>query len=241
MDAQSANSTAQPTFGILDGGSTPTTLATVTLTASSTAINIGDTFTVDVQINTGNFLINEYRLVLNFDAARLSVVDSEPNVAGNQIEFLDSIFDVESGGNSVTAGKINLTASTPSGNALQVNRTVARIKFQAQSLGTTTITPASGVQGTQLINQNGIALATTLNSVTVVLRQGQNTTVTTTTTTNNTTTSSGSNTSTTTSNPGGGGNLPDTGIGDSNPLILIMGAMLVILGINLSRQRKRQP
>jgi hypothetical protein len=238
VEAQSADTSAQPTFGTLEIGGGNTNQATVTLTADSTSTAVGNTLSVDVTINTGEFTISEYRIIINFDQTKLSVVDANPNQAGNQIEFLDSVFDLAPNGNSVDSGKITLIAKTPSGNAFSVNRAVAKIKFQGQNLGTTTIEPVSGIQGTQLINENGIAIPATLNSVTVVV---SNTATTPTVTITPTTTST--STSSVTSIPpviDPDDDLPATGILDGNILPVVIGTILIILGVNLSRQRKRR-
>lgn len=163
----------QPTFGPLPVGSGPSTTASVTLTADKTAVNVGETFEVDIEINTGTFTINEYRLIIDFNPSRLTVQDAAPGQDGTQIEFLDTVFTVDNNQNSVSStGRITLVAKTPSGNALQVNRAVATIQFQAQSTGTTTIDTVEGSIGTQLINQNGVAIASSSNSLTITASTG---------------------------------------------------------------------
>lgn len=234
VEAQGADTSAQPTFGTLTVGGGTSTSATVTLTSDSTNVKVGDTFTVQMEVATGNFSINEYRLVVNFDPAKLRVVDAQSNNPGTQIELTDTIFQVSGNNNNVSAaGLINLIASTPSGNALQVNRNVARITFQAQSTGVAVIQPVSGIDGTQLINENGIAIASTLNSLTINLSQTGSTTSAATSSTSSSISTSNSTSS------AGGGQLPQTGIAEDVVAAwpVAIGVLLVMIGYNLRRNR----
>ncbi len=236
---QALDANAQPTFGLLNLGNNTGATASVTLTASSTTVGVGDTVTVDVEVKTGAFTINEYRIVIDFTTTKLQIVDAEPSITGTQISFLDSVFTTQGGSNSVSpTGRITLVAKTPTGNALQVNRKVASIKFQAQSTGSTTITSVAGASGMQLINENGVAIANSLNNVTIAITtQGQSSaSVPGGTSTNSATTVSSSTTS------DAPGSIPDTGLAEdlSAFVPVIIGAVLISLGIILRRQRPKR-
>lgn len=240
VGATGGDATLQPTFGNLTGVSIPGTTASISLTASSTSVGVGSQFSVDVEIKTGTFTINEYRIVVDFDPTKLQVVDAEPNTPGTQISFLDTVFQVSGGNNSTSAaGRITLIAKTISGNALQVNRKVAKITFQAQSTGTSNIQTATGATGSQLINANGVAIANTVNNLTVNIgTQTVSSSVSSSVSSNTSigTTSAASNT--TSSAPGTV--IPDTALPDDIVAVVtaLIGLGLITLGVKLRRSRK---
>src|SRR5690606_1693131 len=111
VNAQELDGLLQPTFGPLELDTGGGTTSSITLTASSTNVTVGESFDLDIEIKTGAFTINEYRIVIDFNPTRLSVVDAENTVSGTQIEFLDTVFEVDEGDNTVsTAGRITLIA-----------------------------------------------------------------------------------------------------------------------------------
>lgn len=240
VGATGGDANLQPTFGTLTGVSIPGTTASIALTASSTSVGVGGQFTVDVEVKTGSFTINEYRIVVDFDPTKMQVVDAEPNTPGTQISFLDTVFQVSGGNNSTSAaGRITLIAKTISGNALQVNRKVARITFQAQSTGTSNIQTATGASGSQLINANGVAIANTVNNLTINIgTQSVTSSATSSVSSNTTATTTTSDSSTTTSAPGTV--IPDTALPDDIVAILtvVIGLGLITLGVKLRRSRK---
>jgi hypothetical protein len=229
---------AQPTFGPIDIGVTPQAQAKILLTSNTTSLVVGQTFTIDVEIRTGSpdlISVSEYQLVISFDPTKLKVLDADTSVAGTQIQFLDTLYQVVEGTNNVTAaGRITLTARTPSGAAYAINRSVARITFQAQQIGTTTITLPSGSTGNQLINQNGIALPLTLNTLTVAINTQQQAS-----SSSSYTTSSYSSSST---SYYAGGTIPDTGLAEDlvANVPLICGFLLILLGVILSRSKRHE-
>lgn len=201
-------------------------------------------------INTGTIQIIEYQVVLEFEANRLSVIDASPSEAGNQIEFIDDVFDVINEGNIVTVdsntgkGKITLIANNPDQIGLAVNRTVARITFQPQTLGTTTLKHINGIDGTILYNEQQVALQSTRNDLTITIQEGTGTNTSTTTNTTPTTTTSTATTTNTVSVPGNGDNggvdeIPATGIFDSTNMPLILGVLLILLGVSAASERKK--
>lgn len=166
--AQQSNIIAQPSFGTITSGGTDETAASVLLTSNATAAAVGDEFTVSVAIDTAGTEIAEYRVVIDFDPEVLSVVDSDPTTAGTQIEFTDALFTIEDPANDNTVssvGRIRLNAEAPTGQSLAVNKNVATVTFQAQSVGTGNIAVVDGVVGSQLIRSGGTAIAFTNNEI----------------------------------------------------------------------------
>lgn len=242
VGAAGADTSVQPTFGTLTGVETPGQTASIALTASSTATNIGGQVSVDVEIKTGNFAINEYRIVIDFDPTKFQVVDAEPSTPGTQVSYLDTVFQVSGGNNSVSAaGRVTLIAKTPSGNALQVNRKVAKITLQAQSSGVTSIQTVTGAAGSQLINQNGVAIANSVNNLTINIGNVVTSSSTATSVSPGPGTSSTNTATTATSGgTGNGGNLPDTALPDDVVALitLLLGLGLITVGVKLSRTKK---
>ena len=169
VNAQS-DTVAQPTFGTIDvGGDSVGVSSTVLVSSDKTSVNVGDTVTLRVEVNTKEIAINEYRIILDFDPARFTVLDQNPDVSGTQVTLLDTIFEVQNPQNEnvVQNGRLTLVAKTESGNSFTVNRDVAEIKLQAQSVGSSIIKIVEGSSGTQLIRQTGFGVSFTTNEVTV--------------------------------------------------------------------------
>jgi hypothetical protein len=185
VEAQSLDSIAQPTFGPIDVSGGSTASASMLLKSSKTSAVVGEKFKVTVEIKTNTVTINEYRIVIDFDPARLQVVDQDTTTPGTQVKLLDTIFTVATPAtdNIVSStGRITLIAKVASGNAFQVNRDVAEIEFQAQTAGSTAIKIFQDVNGSRLIRQSGVGVAFTPNQVTVQITASSGTTTTTTTT-----------------------------------------------------------
>jgi len=234
-----ADGTVQPTFGTLELGSDTQARAKVTLTSDSTSASVGQLVNVDIQIETGTasgILVSEYNIVVDFDPTKLAVRDADSTQAGTQIEFLDSLFQVEPGTNNVTAaGRITLTAKTPSDTSYAINRKVARITFQTLETGNVTVSLPSGSTGNQLVNQNGIALPLTLNSVTLSI----STTAPTSQSTTSGTATAPSPATATASTGTSTGTIPATGISEDilSTAPLFVGVIMLIIGVALSRSK----
>lgn len=235
VNAQSGvDSLAQPTFGIVDlqGGSTST--GSVLISVDKTNVNVGDTITATIAINTNEISIEEYRISLGFDPTKFSVVDADSATEGTQVTLLDPIFSIEnpSTDNTVSSqGRVRVIAKVDS--RLAVNRDVIEIKLQAQSGGNTAIEVInSGELPTELVREAGVGLSYTPNSVTI----GINTTQTIPDPGTNPGTDGGIVTPTNPTTP----QIPDTSIEEFLPAILpiLGGILLLVLGISLSRGGK---
>lgn len=156
VQAQELDSVAQPTFGPLnvEGGGTTSESVQILLSADNSTVAVGETFTVSVELNTGdNISISEYQISLLYDPLKLSVVDQDPSTAGVQVNFTDTIFSLaepteDNNFASSTSGIIFLKATTEF--PVTVNREVFEIRFQAQSGGSADIqidtTPIDGTR-----------------------------------------------------------------------------------------------
>jgi hypothetical protein len=222
----------------LELGSETQARAKVMLTSDSTSASVGQLLNVDIQIETGTasgILVSKYSIVVDFDPTKLSVRDADSATAGTQVEFLDSLFQVEPGTNNVTAaGRITLSAKSPSATSYAINRKVARITFQTLETGTTTISLPSGSTGNQLVNQNGIALPLTLNSVTLSI--GAQASTSTSATTTATVSSGGQTTSSTSSSTSV---IPNTALSDDilSTAPLLVGVLMLIIGVALRKSK----
>ncbi|MEO6729259.1 MAG: cohesin domain-containing protein [Candidatus Dojkabacteria bacterium] len=240
VKAQTIDATAQPTFGTIDTGGGSTLTSSMLMRSDKTSVNVGDKFKVTVEIKTNTVTINEYRIIIDFDATKLQVVDQDPTTAGTQVKLLDTIFTVENAeiDNTVSQnGRITLIAKTDSGNPFAVNRDVAEIQFQAQAAGSPTIKIIQDASGSRLIRQSGVGVSFTPNqlSVTVQAATGSATTTTTGATPppiSQTTTTGGTTVGTT---------IPVTGVTDDigSAATIIVAAVLILTGLKLSGDKKR--
>jgi len=175
IKAQELDSLSQPTFGVIDTGNQGGALATTLLSSTSTSTQIGQRFKVTIEIKTNDQQINQYKILVDFDSTKLSLIDQDTTVAGSQIKLLDTVFTVETPAtdNTVSSGRITLIAGTPSGNGFSVNRNVAEIEFQAQQIGSANIKIVQGSVGSQLVRTNGTSLSFTPNELSVQISAQQ--------------------------------------------------------------------
>lgn len=230
--AQAIDASAQPTWGPLDIVGSDSQSGQVLLKSSNTSIEEGKRFTVRVELKTNNIAINEYRIVVQFDASALQVVDQDPEAEGTQVALLDQIFEVESqeDDNTVTSGGvITLIATIPSGNSITVNRDIIEITFQAQKQGSTIVRIVEGPTGTRLLRQTGSGLQFTTNQVTVQ------------TVAAGTVSSSSSGVSSSSNTTGGVTEIPVTGIEDNMDVLFGtgLGLFLIAFGVSLVRNKKK--
>jgi altronate dehydratase len=118
VDAQTLDTISQPTFGTIDVGTQGGAVSTVLLSSTSTATQVGQKFKVSVEIKTNDNQINQYKILIDFDSAKLSVVDQDSATLGTQVKLLDTIFTIANpqSNNSVSnTGRITLIANTSSG------------------------------------------------------------------------------------------------------------------------------
>ncbi len=247
VQAQSLDGVAQPTFGTIEISGGGGVTSSVLISSDKTSVKIGDTFTVKVQVKTNSLTIGEYKIVIDYDKSKLSVIDQDTTTAGTQIKLLDDVFtleDIEKDNNVSSEGRITLDAKTQSGNAFQVNKDVAEITFQAQSEGSPQIKVVQGTDGTQLIRSNGSSLTFTTNEVTVQTNTTSSTSSGGTPITggDSGSSSSGSSGSTTGSSSTAGGTvtIPNTAISNEAASLtgITLGVILIITGVIIAKNKQ---
>jgi hypothetical protein len=246
--AQSADAVAQPTFGSLDGVSTPGALSTVLVSLDKTSAGIGDIITAQIEIKTNDIAISEYRIALDYDATKLTALDQDVTVAGTQSNLLDTIFltpDPENQNKVIISGDIGriflkATVQTP-GSAFQVNRKVLEVKFQAQATGDVKLKIAQGVDATQLIKSDGSTVSFTPNEVTLSILNAVSSSSSSDSSESSSSTISSISSSSSFSSLGPiVPVLPDTALGDGFGaiLMLILAVLLIGTGISLKNGEK---
>lgn len=170
VSAQS-DAIAQPTFGTIDGGDNQTTNAQVLLNTDTTEVEVGDQFTMRIELQTGDIEINKYNLIIEFDPNVFTVIDNNANESGTQVLLLDTVFsttDIATDNVVDTLdGEIVVNAQISAANDLSVNRNVVEITFQAQTIASSVIRVKEGSDGTQLIRSSGQTVSYTTNQRTI--------------------------------------------------------------------------
>lgn len=240
VSAQS-DAISQPTFGSIDVGGGQTTTAQVLITSDSSEVEVGDQFTVRVEVRTSDIQINEYNIVLEYNPNVLSVIDQNSTVNGTQVELLDTVFSTSDIATDnivdTAAGEITLNAAISAGSGLSVNRSVVEVTFQAQAISSSTLQIKEGVDGTQLIRPSGQTLTFTTNQRTIdVVAQTGGGDIPTTPTEPTTPTTPSTPTNPTTPVVD---QIPDTAITDSlsGSIGLGIGLVLIFVGIWLAFKR----
>jgi hypothetical protein len=235
--AQSFDAFAQPTFGPINVGTGNTTTGTVLITTDKTASNIGDIITATISVNTNDIAISEYRIVLNFDPTKFTVIDSDPNTPGTQVTLLDPVFQIENPETENTVNSLGqVLVIAKNTDQVSVNRNVIEIQLQAQSSGNTNISVVTqGEIRTQLVREAGVGLAYTGNSVDIGIEtQSGN---------GGTNGGNGGQQPQTPGTNGGTGSIPDTAVPEyvSQAFPLLAGSFLLLLGAILVKNSKKNP
>lgn len=237
VSAQSFDAFAQPTFGPINVGTGNTTTGTVLITTDKTAANIGDTIIATISINTNDIPISEYRVILNFDPTKFTVIDSDTNTTGTQVTLLDPVFQIEDPETDNTVNSLGvIQVIAKNTEQVTVNRNVVEIRLQAQSSGNTNISVVTqGETRTQLVREAGVGLAYTGNSVDIGIQ--------TQTGNGGTDSGNGGQQPSTPGTNGGSGAIPDTAVPEyvSQAFPLLAGSFLLLLGVLLVKNSKEKP
>ncbi len=234
VKAQDLDSAAQPTFGSIDIGSAPGSQSSILIRSNTTNPIVGNRFKATAAVKTNTVLVNEVTVVVEFDPARLSVIDQDTANAGIQVKLLSDLFEIEtiSEDNLAQSGQVKVVAVAKNDTPVALNGDFIEIEFQAQSVGSTLIRIGTGVTGSSLTRQNGTKLTYQSNSVTLLTNSS--TTTTTATTTTGTPSTTTTTTSTTGTTGGTGGTIPNTAIDNPAGIIAVFtGFLMVITGIKL--------
>ncbi|MBN2016314.1 hypothetical protein JW766_05810 [Candidatus Dojkabacteria bacterium] len=142
---------------------TPPGEAIVKLTSDTSSLQIDQTVTCDLRIESGNEEIQNYSISLSFNSSILEVVDADTTQSGVQINFLDSFSTLNTNTADNSAGTITITASI-SGAAQTINRRLAQITFKAKRSGTS-IVSVNKAQSSVMndVSQDVLGTTTSLN------------------------------------------------------------------------------
>jgi len=109
-------------------------IATLALNPSVAGYKLGESFDVDVYLDTGGAKTVGTDLIVSYDKIKFEVVDSDSGKDGTQIKSGDLYDTIVS--NEVKSGKIYFAAvSSPGKNRFSGSGTLASIKFKAKAAG----------------------------------------------------------------------------------------------------------
>lgn len=117
---------------------TPSGQAAVKLTTTTSSLQIGDTVSCDLSIESNTEEVQSYTIYITFDPAVLEVVDNNTAQSGVQISFLDSFSTAVTNSSDNTNGTVVISANI-SGASQTVNRKIAQITFRAKQTGTSIV------------------------------------------------------------------------------------------------------
>ncbi|MCA9380884.1 hypothetical protein KC678_01325 [Candidatus Dojkabacteria bacterium] len=234
VNAQAVDALSQPTFGPIDVGSNSSQTGSVLVSADKTQVEVGDLITVTVSVNTNGTPISEYRITVDFDATKFTVIDTDTETEGTQVTLVDPVFTIENPveDNTVSSlGRIRVIAKSEE--QLSINRNVIEFQLQAQAPGLTSLRVITeGDEPTQLVREAGVGLSYTGNEVSMTIQSDTvvpepTTPEPTTPTTQEPTTQSPTY-------------IPDTAIEDYLPqaIPVLFGVFLLVLGVSLLRKKE---
>lgn len=167
VNAQS-DTFVQPTFGPISGGSGGTTTGSIFLSVDKTDIDIGETFTLTVSVNSNDIPINAIQIVVDFDPSLLTAIDADSSIIGTQAEIVDPVFAVnEPELNNTVSQNGRMTVLLTSSSAVTVDGDIVQIQMQSQASGSAVISVNESLEGSVLQQSDGSTLAFTTNQNTV--------------------------------------------------------------------------
>ena len=127
-------------IAVLSLGLSRAEAATLNLTPAAKTVAVGQTFTVDVQLDTKGAAIDGVDLYfLKFDPKVLEVVDSNPGTSGIQISPGNSLaLTLANSANNAT-GQIQFSQTVSAGSTFTGTAKLATITFKAKSAGTSNL------------------------------------------------------------------------------------------------------
>lgn len=156
VKGQVLDAIAQPSFGKLSsGGPNTSVLARIDLDSNKSNFNIGENFKVKIKITSfEDLFLDRVILRILYNPNILSVVDSNPNVSGTQINVTNPNFSlVSQTDNNVNTleGVITLILDVQNQINFKSGIEIAEIEFNTQSQGLSRITIQTGSQGSRLV------------------------------------------------------------------------------------------
>lgn len=142
--------------------STPSEAA-VKLSTSTSSLQVGQTATCDLNIESGDEEVQSYSIKISFNSSILEVVDANLTQSGIQTNFLDTSFTIQTNSADNTMGTITLT-TTASSASQTINKRIAQITFRAKRTGTSVVSiDKSQSSVNDIIGENIIGATTSLN------------------------------------------------------------------------------
>lgn len=113
----------------------PALAASLSLSPASATKNVGDTFTVDIVLDTDGEAVSGATAIINYDTAKLAVVDGDSNASGVNIQpVTSSLSQVLTNTVNASTGQIRYDAGNL-GSPFTGRGTIATITFNASSTG----------------------------------------------------------------------------------------------------------
>ncbi len=141
---------------------TPPGDVTIRLSSSISTLQVNQTASCDVEIESGNEKITRYTIVLSFDPSVLEVIDANASQSGIQINFLDTFSTVQTNSANNSSGIITISANV-SGNPQTINRKIAQISFKAKKTGVSVV--SVNKSQSSVYNSQGANVLTSTTSV----------------------------------------------------------------------------
>lgn len=128
-------------FGLLLAFAASASAATLTLSPSSQTLNVGDTLTVKIMLDTGGAAIDGVDIqALNYNPYYLQLQDSDGAAAGTQIAAGSLMANTLANSVDTTNGKIVFSQVTSGGSTYTGSGTLATATFKALVAGTAQLT-----------------------------------------------------------------------------------------------------
>ncbi|MFQ5493371.1 MAG: cohesin domain-containing protein [Candidatus Dojkabacteria bacterium] len=175
--AQDLDELAVPTIPFDPQGGTITPTPTtpdgpsITLSAQQFGIAVNETIVIQVTVDTKGQEINAFKFSIVYNDTLLEVVDANTQVAGTQINFLDTFFQTDA--NTASNGLIELSASSSQGSTTVTDRVVAEITLDGTTEGLSQLTIDK--ENSYLNDQNGTNILEVTNSLSITVSSEQTT------------------------------------------------------------------
>ena len=144
--------------------------ATLDLSSTSTSFQVGDTFEVQILLDTQGTEIDGVDIhYLNYDPSLIEVQDADSDTSGIQIEAGSLLEETVMNSVETTSGQIDFSQVTSPGTTYNGSGTLATVTFKVLAEGTTTLTFDFTSDATTDCNvaSNGSDILTSVGSLTL--------------------------------------------------------------------------
>lgn len=133
-----ADTTSSPSFPYNGDFEIPEeTQGSLSLQASTTAVNKDETVYLDIYANSDSVAVNGVKVKISFSSSYLEVIDSNSTQVGAQVEIVNTNFLSQTNEVDNSNGEINLDLTTDTAEIL--SGPIARVQFKATESGTASI------------------------------------------------------------------------------------------------------